>query len=100
MAHPSKDKGNRYEREIVNQAKGQGIPAQRAYCSNGQALGLSKDVDCTIGPYAVQAKRRKKIADYLKPDPGADVQIIREDRGQSLVVMPFELFLKLISQTP
>lgn len=96
MAHPSKRKGNNFEREIVNQAKAEGVDAERAYASNGKALGLPETVDCKIGPFAVQAKRRKKIAAFMKPDLGADVQIIREDRGPALVVIPFDLFLKLL----
>lgn len=97
MAHPSKRKGNKFERELVNEAKANGIPAKRAYGSNGQSLGLSKDVDCLIGGFAVQAKRRKRIADYIKPKDGATVQVVRADREQALAVIPYELFLELIN---
>ena len=98
MAHPSKRKGNTFEREIVNQATDQGIPAKRAWGSNGQSLGCTADVDCLIGDYKVQAKRRKKIAEYMRPSGGADIQVIRADRQQALAVMPYELFLQLITK--
>ena len=97
MSHPSKRKCNAFERELVNMAKGAGIPAQRAYASNGQALGLSADVDCLIGGYAIQAKRRAKIADFMLPTGGADIQIIRGDRQPAVAVIPYETFLQLLT---
>ena len=48
MASPSKQKGNAFEREVVNLAKGFGLKAVRAWGSNGQSLGLHEEVDCTI----------------------------------------------------
>jgi hypothetical protein len=97
MAHPSKRKGNSFEREVVNQAKAAGVPAQRAYASNGEALGLSADIDAVIGGYAIQAKRRAKIADFMLPSGGADIQIIRGDRQPAMVVMRYDDFLKLLT---
>lgn len=97
MAHPSKRKGNSFEREIVNEAKDKGLNAERAYASNGRSLGLTEDVDCLVNGYAIQCKRRKTIAGYLKPSGGADVQVLRADREPAYAVMPYELFLKLIS---
>ena len=40
MTHPSKIKGNTFERECVNKAKKAGLKAQRAYGSNGKMLLL------------------------------------------------------------
>ena len=37
MSHPSKQKGNRFEREIVDKAKDRGLDAKRAWGSNGMA---------------------------------------------------------------
>ena len=99
MPHPSKQKGNRYERELVNEAKAAGVFAQRAYASNGKALGEAETVDVALGTqgqWTVQAKRRKKIAGYLTPPQGCDVVAVREDRGESLVVLPYDRFLELI----
>lgn len=97
MSHPSKRKGNAFERELVNQAREAGLPAQRAYASNGQSLGLSADVDAVIGGYAIQAKRRKVIADFMLPTGGADIQIIRGDRQPAMAVIPYEKFLQLLT---
>jgi len=99
MPHASKRKGDRFERELVNAAEAAGVPGQRAYMSNGRALGESKNVDLALGlqgEWRVQAKRRKSIAQYLKPPEGADVVAVREDRGEPLVVLPFSDFLDLI----
>ena len=100
MASKSKAKGNTYERELVQQATQMGIQAIRAWGSNGRSLGLSEEVDCLIAGYKVQAKRRAKIADYMVPSPQVDVQIIRGDRGSSLAVIPYELFLSFVKHQP
>ena len=44
----SKQKGNRFERECVKIAETHGFSAQRAYGSNGRALGESETVDFVI----------------------------------------------------
>jgi hypothetical protein len=36
------------------------------------------------------------LATYLQPPAGADVSIIRQDRGSSLVVMPLEILIDLL----
>jgi Holliday junction resolvase len=100
MAHPSKRKGDTFERELVNAARDRGIPAQRAYMSNGRSLGQSKNVDLVLGPqdeWRVQAKRRASVAKYLQPPEGADVTAVREDYGEALVVVPLDTFLDLIA---
>jgi len=96
MPHPSKRKGNRFERALVNAARNAGLDAERAYASNGRSLGHAEAVDLTIGPWRIQAKRRKSVANYLQPPDGCDVVAIREDRGDPLVVLPYAAFLQLI----
>ena len=48
MASPSKAKGNRFEREIVNKMTSLGIKAKRAWGSNGASLGMHEEVDVLI----------------------------------------------------
>lgn len=96
MPHSSKRKGNNFERELVNEAKQARIDAERAYASNGRSLGLTKNVDCLIGNFKVQAKRRKKIASYLKPDSNIDIQILRGDREPAYAVIKYSALLELI----
>ena len=97
MSHPSKIKGNTFEREIVQQAKERGLDAQRAWGSNGRALGYTEEVDCLIEGQKVQAKRRKKIADYMKPCVHVDVQVIRGDREEALAVIRFSDYLDMLA---
>ncbi len=96
MVHPSKHKGNCFERELVNSAKEDGIEAQRAWGSDGKSLGEHSEVDCLIGGYKVQAKRRKAIAAHLVPSKHVDCVITRPDRGETLVIMRFQDWKELI----
>lgn len=105
MPHPSKRKGNAYEREIREAFRAAGLRCVRAFGSNGESLTTddgrpcSSDVDLVVeGRLKVQAKRRKQIASYLAPPEGAHVAIIREDRGESLVTMPLDLFTRLLKR--
>ena len=94
MSHPSKRKGNAFERELVDEAKAVGLEAKRAYASNGLALGQAETVDLMVGNCRVQAKRRKKIAADFRVPEGADVVVFREDHGDTFVLLPWEVFLQ------
>ena len=91
MPSPSKQKGNRFEREIVNKITSLGIKAKRAWGSNGAALGMHEEVDVLIGDnFKVQAKCRKKIASFLIPTEHVDAVICKEDRGDMLIIMKLD----------
>ena len=104
MPHPSKRKANRHERELVKIAEAKGLEAERAYASNGKSLGEVKACDVLIrgrdgdvlDALRVQAKRRKSHAQYLHPPDGTDAVVLREDRADNLVVLPFKDFLDLL----
>ena len=96
MAHPSKVKGNTFERFVVNKAKEFGLESKRAYASNGESLGMHAEVDLIIEDYKIQAKIRKKIASYLVPNENVDAQVIREDRGEAYIVLRLEDWLKTL----
>lgn len=93
MSHPSKRKGSGFERELVNQARDLGLQAERAYASNGRALGCAETVDIVVQGCRVQAKRRRKIAADLRIPEGADAVAFREDNGESLVLIQWSVFL-------
>ena len=97
MAHPSKVKGNKFERDVVNKAKEFGLESKRAYASNGESLGMHAEVDLIIEDYKIQAKIRKNIASYLLPNENVDAQVIREDRSEAYIVLRLEDWLELIS---
>lgn len=96
MSHPSKRKGNGFERELVDEAKAAGLEAKRAYASNGLALGEAETVDLLVQGCRVQAKRRRKIAADFKVPEGADVVVFREDRGETFVLLRWTKFLEKI----
>lgn len=104
MPHPSRRKGFRFEAELVRDFQEAGHRAERAYASNGQSLCTDRgerctdDVDVLVnGSLRIQAKRRKAIADYIKPPAGADVTALREDRGQTYVVVPLPMLIDLLT---
>lgn len=99
MANKSKAKGNRFERQFVNWLKSLAYSAQRAWGSNGAALGMDESVDVlTEHPFvpgeevACQLKCRAKIPNYLKIPRACDVVVFKEDYGDELVLMPAKYF--------
>ena len=98
MACPSKQKGNRFEREVVKQAQAQGLKAERAYASNGESLGMHAEVDVLIGKFKGQCKIRKRIAAWVKTPESCDITLVRENRGDTFIVMPYDKFLNLITK--
>tara|TARA_Y100000593_G_C4251828_1_gene307561 strand:+ start:308 stop:637 length:330 start_codon:yes stop_codon:yes gene_type:complete len=101
MTHRNKVRGNNLEREVVNSAKDVGLSAKRAYASDGRSLGKSEVVDVIVEKYCIQAKRKKKIAQWLYPDfHGDDVDIVvtRMDRKDALAILPLKDLLKFIKK--
>ena len=94
MTHPSKQKGNRFERLIVDKAHSYGVKGERAWGSNGRALGMHEEVDVLLeGDLRIQAKCRKKIAEWLKPSEVVDAVVVKEDRGETYIIIRYEEFL-------
>ena len=98
MSHPSKVKGNSFERELVTKAKEAGLDSQRAWGSNGASLGKYPEVDLTIDVYDIQAKRRKALPAYLQVPDCCDAVIFRQDRGTTLVLMELDEWLSIIKE--
>lgn len=96
MTHPSKRKGNAYERELVNQAIAAGLTSKRAYASNGQSLGHGEEVDLLVGGKRIQAKRRKAIASFLQVTEQIDAVAFREDGGKTMVLITWNEYLDLL----
>ena len=97
MPSSSKRKGNAFERELVQLAKGWGFSARRAWGSNGRSLGMHEEVDCVIEEYTVQAKIRKTLPKYLKCEH-TDIVAFRENRGDTYALMPMDKFLDLLKR--
>ena len=94
MSHPSTQKGNSLEREIVRLCEIWNVLCKRAWGSNGAAMGEHPEVDCVIGDdYKVQAKVRKKLPKYLIPSEEVDAVVFKQDRGEVLMLIRFEDWL-------
>lgn len=100
MPNKSKAKGYRAEVAVVETFKRYGYPARRAWGSNGKAFGWSEEVDVltTIygGDIGVQVKSRKKLPSYIMPSSKVHMQVIRQDRGELVAVIPLERLLLLL----
>ena len=95
MPSPSKAKGNRFEREIVNKLTSLGITAKRAWGSNGASLGMHEEVDVLLGKdFKIQAKCRKKLASFLVPTEHVNAVVCKQDRGETLIIMRFDDWLE------
>ena len=97
MPSPSKAKGNRFEREVVNKAIQSGLTAKRAWGSNGVSLGMHEEVDLIIGrdpKIKIQAKCRKSLASFLQPSEHVDAVVCKQDRGETLIILRFEDWLE------
>ena len=101
MPSKSKQKGSRLERQIVGWFQDAGHTCVRAWGSNGAALGEAVTVDnvATINgqKLRIQAKARKRIADFMKPPEGADAAIIKGDREDALIVFRLKDFLDFVA---
>ena len=98
MTHASKRKGNAFERELVQLFRHAGVIAERAYASNGRALGQAEGVDVSAGGLRIQAKRRARLPAWLRLPEGCDCVIVREDNGRALVVFPAEELADLLAR--
>ena len=94
VSNKNKQKGNRFEREVVKMCEQADIPAKRSWGSDGRSLGMHEEVDVLIdSDIRVQAKVRKKIATWLQPSNEVDLQVVKQDRGEVMVVMRFDDWL-------
>lgn len=96
MTHPSKNKGNGFERELVQQATESGLDAKRAWGSNGEALGCHATVDLVIEDKKLQAKRRKTIPAWLGMSEHVDAVVVRADYQEALVIVSWFDYLDFL----
>jgi Holliday junction resolvase len=109
MPSKSKAKGSTYEREIVKAFTDNGVKAVRAWGSNGKSLGLHEEVDIAVYSdttdlisgrtfedleLKIQAKRRKKIPEFLGLNANVDASVVREDKGDSYIIMRLDDFIE------
>ena len=100
MSHPSKIKGNKFERDCCKLAEVFEIPSKRAWGSDGRSLGLDPEVDIVIGEsdnkdeMFCQCNIRKRLPEYIFPKNDAiDSHVIRENRGEAYIVLRYDDYL-------
>lgn len=108
----NKHRGKEFEREIVDHINlfSPHLQAKRAWGSNGNALGEHETVDIVVqspsqkmdahGELIIvqryQAKRCKKLAKKLIPNEFVDGVVFKQDRGETLIILPFEKYLEML----
>ena len=98
MPAKNKVRGTAYERKCCDKAKEFGLKAERTWGSDGRSRGLHQEVDMVIEDVVyAQCKKRRKIAEHLKPIPEVHVQLVGEDRGKNLAIMTQDTFFTLLS---
>ena len=96
---PSRDKGCRFERSIVNAFKANDIEAKRVPLS-GAADGFKGDVlvEGKGKTYRLELKARqsgfKQLYGWLD---GNDALVVKADRQEALVILPLSEFINLIA---
>ena len=98
MANKSKDKGNRFERDIVNFFTNVGILCRRAWGSDGRSMGLTEGVDGTLNDeYKWQAKCKAQISPFYIPNEEVDFQIFKGNRTGTFVTMSVQTLAEMIN---
>jgi len=97
----SRNKGSRAEREIVQRLVAAGFAAQRVPLSGAAGGQFGGDVVATVKgerlllEVKVRGTGFRQLYDWLE---SADALIVRADRKQPLVVVPFDLAVKLLAR--
>lgn len=97
----SRDKGARFEREVVELAREHGLKAQRVPLS-GAASYAKDDVEITptfaLGrPWRGECKRRKALPAWLAQAlDGCDFVALRADRHDAVAIIPLRTLMELL----
>ena len=96
--NPSRDKGSRFEREIVNELRSAGLDAYRVPLS-GAAIGYKGDVHIRLGDrnLSLEAKSRASGFKFIYEEiQGHDLLAIKTDRSEPLLIMRLADAAKLL----
>lgn len=101
MGKPSRDKGSRYERELVQDFAAFGLRSRRVPLS-GATEYAKNDVEVVAGydgktVFSGEAKRRKALPKFFTEAlDGADFAAFRQDHGETLIVLRLKTFAELL----
>ena len=99
MTHPSRSKGNRFETQCVEELRERGIYARKVPLSG--SLGGEYQHDLYLGPdksETVECKHYKRWLGrfYGWLAAGPRYLFVKEDAGDTLVIMPLAEFARLV----
>jgi len=101
MGKPSRDKGARFEREIVHTLVDRGIRAERVPLSGAAHGSFGGDIRCDLPGHKaalLECKKRargfKQIYGWLEENTGL---VIGADRLPPLIVLPLGTFLSMLN---
>lgn len=101
MGKASRDKGARYERELVQDFAAFGLRSRRVPLS-GATEYAKNDVEVIAGfdgktVFSGEAKRRKALPQFFTEAlDGADFAAFRQDHGETLIVLRLKTFAALL----
>lgn len=101
MPNPQRQKGDRFEREIVASFEGDGMPAQRVPLSGAAGGMFSGDIHIVtrLGRRKVECKVRARAwKDLYEWLAGNWALVIKRDRSEPLVVMRLSDFKALAKE--
>lgn len=104
MSSKSKKKGRSYEREVVALFKALGFEAEKAWGSDGRAMGMPADVDIKVigmlgRVVGVQAKRKRQLPKWMDRGKGEwDIMVMRQDNGETVVMMSWQILTELLKK--
>tara|TARA_R100000234_G_C4964093_1_gene163111 strand:- start:528 stop:833 length:306 start_codon:yes stop_codon:yes gene_type:complete len=96
LGKPSRDKGLRVERELVNKLKESGVDAKRVPLS-GAAEGFKGDIQ--IGDLIAEVKARKDGAGFKTLEHWLgdnDVLFLKKNNTDPMVILTWDLFVEMI----
>lgn len=102
MAKFSRDKGNRIEREIVGKLREIGIEAEKVPLSGAAGGSFGGDI---VAPKlgTIEVKCRADGSGFVTLERWLgdnDALVLRRDRAEPLMVLPWSTFARLIAKEP
>ncbi|MCW5615848.1 MAG: hypothetical protein KIT32_12065 [Rhodocyclaceae bacterium] len=105
MGKPSRDKGARYEREVVQWHRDMGLRAERVPLSGAARYqGNGGDVDVyafgnEAAPLVAECKIRAKLPKCWRDWMGeADMTFMRDNGGETMVLLPAATWARLVKR--
>ena len=106
MGKPSRDKGMRAERDIVNRHKRIDVHAERVPLSGAAGGRFSGDVDIYLfgeseAPLVSEVKARKNGAGFKTLEGWLgenDLIFLRRDRADPMVVLPWSTWVRILAR--